>query len=335
MNGRRPTETRLVEVEDLKVHFQRSKRRPWSTPTQVRALDGVSLGVHPGEILGVVGESGSGKTTLGRAILGLAPITDGTVRFDGESIDQVPRSQLRRRAQMIFQQPHASLSPRLRVRRLLEEPYQIHSIPPSERRGVAELLEMVQLGPEHADKYPHQLSGGQARRVGIARALALDPSLIIADEPTAGLDVSVGADVLNLMNHLRDQLGLTVVLITHDLNVVGQLTDRIAVMYLGCLVEMGSADDVIDRPLHPYTRGLLASVPDVGQKLTHHDEPAVTGEIPSSIAPPPGCRFHTRCPFADERCEVDVPVLEISNHTREVACHHWKRIQEEEGELAT
>ena len=286
----------LVQATDVRTYFDAShglfKRLRRKEKGVVRAVDGVDLEIRRGEILGLVGESGSGKTTLGRTILGLAPATSGQVLFDGLDVTQLGGGdlrRLRRRMQMIFQDPYSSLSPRLRVSYQLTEPYKINEVPPAERYRVAELLGMVELSTEQATKYPHELSGGQARRVGIARALALHPDFIVADEPTAGLDVSAAASVLNLMKELGTRLGLTYLIITHNLNLVGYVADRIAVMYLGQLVEVGPTDRIFDAPAHPYTRALLASIsePDPRQRRDAR-RLLLPGEIPSPAQPPPG-----------------------------------------------
>jgi oligopeptide transport system ATP-binding protein len=232
--------------------------------------------------------------------------------------------------QMIFQDPYSSLSPRLRVSYLLMEPYKINDVPPAERYSVRELLDMVELSPEQATKYPHELSGGQARRVGIARALALQPDFIVADEPTAGLDVSAAASVLTLMKELGTRLGLTYLIITHNLNLVGYVADRIAVMYLGQLVESGTTDRIFDAPAHPYTRALLSSIsePDPRQRRNGH-RLLLPGEIPSPRNPPPGCRFHTRCAYAQARSRAEVPALEEIEPGHLVACHFWRQVRDE------
>jgi oligopeptide/dipeptide ABC transporter ATP-binding protein len=326
----------LVQATDVRTYFDAPhglfKRLRRKERSVVRAVDGVDLEIRRGEILGLVGESGSGKTTLGRAILGLAPATSGQVLFDGLDVTQLGAGdlrRLRRRMQMIFQDPYSSLSPRLRVSYQLTEPYKINEVPPAERYSVADLLGMVELSTEQATKYPHELSGGQARRVGIARALALHPDFIVADEPTAGLDVSAAASVLNLMKELGTRLGLTYLIITHNLNLVGYVADRIAVMYLGQLVEVGPADRIFDAPAHPYTRALLESIsePDPRQRRDAH-RMLLPGEIPSPRNPPPGCRFHTRCAYAQERSREEVPELEEIERGHFVACHFWRQVRE-------
>jgi oligopeptide transport system ATP-binding protein len=333
----------LLQLRDVRTHFgsQRglSHKLLGREPKVVRAVDGIDLTIRRGEIVGLVGESGSGKTTLGRTILGLEPATGGEIVFDGRDILQMGRRELRRqrrRMQMIFQDPYSSLSPRLRVSYLLTEPYTINDTPQADRYSVADLLEMVELSPEHATKYPHELSGGQARRIGIARALALQPDFIVADEPTAGLDVSAAASILNLMQDLGVRLNLTYVLITHNLNLVGYVADRIAAMYLGQLVELGPTERIFESTAHPYTRALISSIaePDPhqrrgGQKLL------LPGELPSPTDPPSGCRFRTRCRFAQDRCAELMPALEAAEPEHAVACHFWSQIRAGELDAAT
>jgi oligopeptide/dipeptide ABC transporter ATP-binding protein len=333
----------LVSVEELRTYFysHRGFLGRWlgRQGVPVRAVDGVSLELARGEVVGLVGESGSGKTTLARTILALVRATEGRVVFDGRDVTRLPRSELRSlraRMQMIFQDPHSSLSPRLRVSYLLTEPYRINDVSPAERYSVRELLEMVELSPEQATKYPHELSGGQARRVGIARALALHPDFIVADEPTAGLDVSAAASVLTLMKELGTRLGLTYLIITHNLNLVGYIADRIAVMYLGQLVEAGPTDRIFDAPAHPYTRALLSSIsePDPRQRRNGH-RLLLPGEIPSPRNPPSGCRFHTRCSYAQARSREEEPALEQIEPGHVVACHFWRQVLEEAPVQAT
>ena len=310
----------LVTLDDLKTHFD-----------GVRAVDGVDLTIARGEILGLVGESGSGKTTLGRTILRLVPSTSGRVDFDGQDVTTLRGGdlrRLRRRMQMIFQDPYSSLSPRLRISYLLTEAYRINKVPSADQIGVRELLEMVELSPELAGKYPHELSGGQARRVSIARALSLQPEFLIADEPTAGLDVSAAAAVLNLMQDLARRLDLTYLIITHNLNVVGYIADRIAVMYLGRLAETGPAERIFDDPAHPYTRALLEAVSEPDPRNRGVDRRLLPpGEIPSPRNPPPGCRFHTRCRYVQQRSREEVPELEEIEPGHLVACHHWREVR--------
>lgn len=320
----------LLQIEGLTVRFNDTAgltglmRRSGA----VRAVDGVHLAVRNSEAVGVVGESGSGKTTLALAALGLTRPTGGRVRFGLTDVTGLRGSALRRfrrNAVMIFQDPHSSLSPRMRVASLLMEPYRIHQIPASSRYSVDELLDMVELPGRLAEHYPHELSGGQARRVGIARALALRPALIVADEPTAGLDVSAASAVLNLLQLLREQHGTAYLIITHALNVVGYLADRIAVMYLGRLVEVGPAEAIYDNPLHPYSQALIASIPGIGASPPDRHN-VVVGEIPSPRNPPSGCHFHPRCRYAVERCRIDDPVLEEVLPGRYVACYRWEEI---------
>jgi peptide/nickel transport system ATP-binding protein len=327
------SEQAVVDVQRLSAVFMdrasllaRIRRRASS----VRAVDGVDIQIVQGEVLGLVGESGSGKTTLGRAILGLTRPTSGRVMYGGAEIGRARRSAFRRlrsEIQMIYQDPHASLSPRLTVRQLLIEPYEIHNVPRKDRTSIEELLETVELSPEQADKYPHELSGGQAKRVGIARVLALRPRFVVADEPTAGLDVSAAAGVLNLMTELQSRFGLTYVFITHNLNLLGYVADRIAVMYLGQIVEIGSADAIFERSAHPYTLALLSSVSDPSDSLARRRPLLAAGEIPSPRNPPAGCRYHTRCPLARDVCRSVAPVLTDVAPGQMSACHFSQEVR--------
>jgi oligopeptide/dipeptide ABC transporter ATP-binding protein len=325
----------MLSLEGVRTHFHQQAglvgRLLGREESVVRAVDGVDLEIARGEVVGLVGESGSGKTTLGKTILRLVPLTSGRIVFDGRDVAAIRRSELRklrRRMQMIFQDPYSSLSPRLKVSYLLTEPYTINAVPRDEHYSVEELLGMVELSPELASKYPHELSGGQARRVGIARALALHPEFLVADEPTAGLDVSAAAAVLNLMKDLGARLGLTYLVITHNLSVVGYIADRIAVMYLGQLAEVGPTERVFDAPAHPYTRVLLTSVSEPDPRLRgDRHRLLVPGEIPSPKNPPPGCRFHTRCPYAEARSREEVPRLEEIEPDHFVACHFWEKVR--------
>lgn len=299
----------------------------------VRAVDGVDLQVQRGETLALVGESGSGKTTLGRTILRLERPTDGQIIVEGQDITHWPQSKirpLRARMQMIFQDPISSLSPRMKVSSILLEPFRIHHVPVEDpEQKVDELLEMVGLSSEQADKYPHQLSGGQARRVGIARALALRPDLLVADEPTAGLDVSVAAGILNLLKDLREQLNLTYIIITHNLNVIGFIANRVAVMYLGRVVELAPTELLFTMPKHPYTEALMSAIAVPDPSLRDKRRRIILqGEIPSPRNPPPGCLFHPRCPYAEKRCSEEVPLLRpVAGSAHLAACHFPERVR--------
>lgn len=307
----------LLAVEGLTKHFGRA-------PYIVRAVEDVSFRIAPGEVLGLVGESGSGKSTIGRLVLRLIDSTSGTIRFEDEDITKRPERQLRplrRNAQMVFQDPYASLNPRLRVRDIIGEALDAHRLATSARRAarIGELLETVGLPAAHMSRFPHEFSGGQRQRIGIARALAVDPKLIVADEPVSALDVSVQAQVINLMQDLRQRFGLAMLFISHDLDVVELMCDRIAVLYLGRIMEIGSAEAVSTRPRHPYTRALLAASPKPDP-----DAPRIrrmlTGDIPSPMAPPSGCVFRTRCPMATEECARTVPKLRAAEGDHEFAC---------------
>ena len=318
----------LAELRNVQVHFPIRRGVLFTRETgRVRAVDGVSLGLRKGQVLGLVGESGSGKSTTGRALLRLAPLTGGSIWFDGQDISTWNRTQLlpvRRRMQVVFQDPEASLNPRMRVGESVAEPLRIHTKKTAAEvdRHVSHLFEQVGLSPELKARFPHEFSGGQRQRIGIARALATDPELLVLDEPISALDVSIQAQVMNLLADLRRDRGLSYLFIAHDLGAVAHLCDDVAVMYLGRVVEHGPAERVFGAPLHPYTRALLASVPladPVQAKLRGLQ--VLAGEIPSPLAPPPGCPFHPRCPHAHARCSVEVPLLREVLPGQRAACH--------------
>ena len=323
----------LLQLRDVRVHFPITKGLLLRRVTgEVRAVDGVDLNVLRGQSVGLVGESGSGKTTLGRAVVGLARPSSGTVVFDGEDVWSLGRDaqkRLRRRVQMVFQDPYASLDPRMTVGKSIAEPLEIHRLGSRADRTskVARLLETVGLHPTHADRYPHELSGGQRQRVGVARALSLDPDLVVADEPVSALDVSIQAQIVNLLQELQRELGLTSILIAHDLAVVRHVSDAIAVMYLGRIVEWSRAADLYREPRHPYTVALLSAVPIPDPVVEATRERIVLrGDIPSPAAPPPGCPFHTRCWLREqlgnpEACSSEVPPLRSMRSGHLVACH--------------
>lgn len=319
----------LVSARGVTTHFR--SRSPFDRRPAVQAVSDVSLSIAPGERMALVGESGSGKTTLARTLLGLTAATGGEIEVDGIDVRRLngpSRAKLRRTAQLVHQDPQGSLSPRQKVSSLLTEPYRIHRTPESERKGAEQLLDMVGLNPEQAEKYPHELSGGQARRVGIARALALSPRLLVADEPTAGLDVSAAAEILNLIKRISAEAELGYMIVTHNLNTVAFAADTIAVMYLGSIVEQGPVDQILNRPAHPYTKALIDAVPEADP--THRRSGyQLSGEVPSARRPPDGCRFHPRCPIAIDRCHTESPELVDVGDERRAACHLSERLLEE------
>lgn len=318
----------VLEVENLGVRFRSvGPLRALATRTRdpfIDAVCGVSFSISEGETLGVVGESGSGKSTIARTLMGIVPANSGTATFGGKELLGLDRrifDRVRRDMTMMFQDPVGSLSPRLNVRSLILEPFRIHDcLPRSPDSKAQELLEMVGLSRDFLNRFPHQLSGGQARRVGIARALALDPKLLIADEPTAGLDVSVQGEVLNLLARLQRDLGLAILIITHNLNVVRHITDKMAIMYLGRFVETGPTEEVFFHPRHPYTQALLSANPTPDPEA-QSARITISGEVPSLMNRPPGCEFHTRCPYAQEACARTPPDTADNETSHMYTCH--------------
>lgn len=316
--------TPLLEMKNIKKVFP-LRQGFWQRQSGgIRAVDGVSLDILPGETLGLVGESGCGKSTLGRMAVSLLKPTAGELRYRGAVVNVANKVQvdgLRKKVQMIFQDPFSSLNPRQRVGDILEEPYCIHyRLSRNERRAsVARLLEKVGLDASHATRYPHEFSGGQRQRIGIARALALNPELIVCDEPVSALDVSVQSQVINLLEDLQAEFGISYLFIAHDLGVVRHISHRVAVMYLGSIVETGEVDALFANPGHPYTRLLMASIP-VEHPRVKKERPVLLSDVPNPADPPPGCKFHTRCPDAQSRCREEVPALR-SLGKQSVACH--------------
>ncbi len=315
----------LLKVDNLALHFPQG-RGLFASKSVLKAVDGVSLEIAAGETLGLVGESGCGKSSLGKAILKLYPPTTGSVQFENRDITGLNNREMRpvrRQMQMIFQDPFESLNSRHTVATILEEPLIIHhwGDRPSRQKKVAELLDRVGLPTAAANKYPHEFSGGQRQRIGIARAIALEPKLLICDEPVSALDVSVQAQILNLLVDIQRDMGLAMLFISHDLSVVRHMSDRIAVMYLGQLVEVGPAESIYQSPRHPYTQILLQSVPRIGEPMT---PPSLPGELPSPIDMPNNCRFSGRCPYQTALCQEQAPVLQKGNQQHLIACHHWQ-----------
>ena len=318
----------LLVVAGLTKHFPVRRGAFGLVSGHVRAVDGVDFHLEQGETLAIVGESGCGKSTVGRLVLRLLEPTAGEVRFEGEDLlalsDEAMRAR-RQRMQVIFQDPYASLNPRMTVGAMLGEPLMLHGLAKTEsarRARVGELLELVGLRPDHARRYPHEFSGGQRQRLAIARALAVEPRLIVADEPVSALDVSIQAQVINLMRSLQQRFGLAYIFISHDLAVVKHIADRIAVMYLGKIVETATTEELFRSPRHPYTRALLSAVP-LPDPTAVRERALLEGDIPSAMNPPSGCRFHTRCRFAREACRHDVPVLVRDGMDHATACPYW------------
>ena len=321
--------TTTLEIKNVRVQFSvKSALRAWldkSDSTSIDAVRDASFSLQEGQTMALVGESGAGKSTLALAITGAERITEGSIQFEGREVSRMQTNELRdyrRRIGYMWQNAIGSLSPRMTVRSLITEPARIHRLPDIDQRALSsKLLELVGLSEDFGDRYPHQLSGGQARRVGVARALALNPRLIVADEPTAGLDVSVQGEILNLLNKLQDELKISMLIITHNLNVVRHTSDKIAIMYLGRIVEQGDTAEIFNRPRHPYTLALLSASPSPDPDA-QADRIELKGEIPSPLNRPQGCEFHTRCPFAEEICAKTPPLFEVVSDSQALSCHY-------------
>ena len=322
-------QTKLLEIKDLKKHF--SVKKSGGKKQTVKAVDGVSVDIFRGETLGLVGESGCGKTTLGRTIIRLHEPTSGTIIYDGDTIYDSEKNiavkmlPYRRKMQIIFQDPSASLDPRMTVGEIVGEALDIHKLyqGKGERKDrINELLEEVGLNTEHANRFPHEFSGGQQQRIGIARALAVEPEFIVCDEPISALDVSIQSQVVNMLEDFQDEFGLTYLFIAHDISVVRHISDRIGVMYLGNMVELAESYELYRNPIHPYTKTLMSAVPIPDPNVTRARERLILeGDIPSPINPPSGCKFHTRCPYATERCKEETPVFKEYGSGHFAACH--------------
>jgi len=325
----------LLELRDIRVRFRsRSSLNALLSGDRdpfVDAVNGVSLHIGEGETYGLVGESGSGKTTLARSIIGLVQPQEGSIRYDGIELVDMPAAEMQRfrgNVGTMFQDPVGSLSPRMTIRSLLAEPFRIHDMTNRDLgQEVNRLLDMVGLNKDFANRYPHQLSGGQARRVGVARALALNPKLIVADEPTAGLDVSVQGEILNLLGKLQDELGISILVITHNLNVVRHITDRMGIMYFGRILEQGPTSTMFHQPSHPYTLALLSANPEPDPDA-QIDRLELQGEVPSLLNRPSGCEFHPRCPFSDSSCESTSPQLSMVGDDHSFRCHQPRHVQQ-------
>jgi peptide/nickel transport system ATP-binding protein/oligopeptide transport system ATP-binding protein len=320
----------LLEVEGLTRHFV-TRRSPFGRPlATVKAVDGVDLTVPAGSTLALVGETGCGKSTVGRLILRLFEPMAGDIRFNGRSILEFSEKELRafrREAQIIFQDPYSSLNPRMTVEQLIAEPLALHDIVPAAHRRdrVAELLSIVGLDPRFGQRYPHEFSGGQRQRIAIARALAVEPKLIVCDEPVSALDVSIRSQVLNLLAGLRRRLSLTYIFISHDLSVIKHIADRVAVMYLGRIVETAPAGELFANPRHPYTRALLSAIP-IPQARSRRQRQLLEGDVPSPLSPPMGCHLHPRCAHAIDRCRIERPILVADQSGHATACHRWREL---------
>ena len=319
--------TPLVEVNNLKKYFPLSKGLFGKSKSFVKAVDDVSFVIKKGETLGLVGESGCGKSTTGRMLMRLLDSTEGQIIFEGKNITNLNDDQIReyrKGFQMVFQDPYASLNPRMKVGEIVAEPLVVHGFDKEKRKErVEELLQVVGLSAYHADRYPHEFSGGQRQRIGIARALAVHPKLIIADEPVSALDVSIQSQILNLLKELQEEFDLTYLFIAHDLSVVEHISDRVGVMYLGKIVELSDKDSLYEDPLHPYTKALLSAVPVPNPRIKR-DRIILKGDIPSPSNPPTGCTFHTRCPYAMEECKIVEPKFKEVRPGRFVSCHLYE-----------
>ncbi|MFB5086384.1 dipeptide ABC transporter ATP-binding protein [Psychrobacillus sp. PGGUH221] len=325
MNNTLKEKVPLLKISDLKQHFVLKREVMFQPKQVVKAVDGINFSLFPGETLSIVGESGCGKSTTGRSILRLDEPTEGDVVFKGKSLLRMSKKELRDirgNIQVIFQDPYASLNPRRTIRQMLEEAMAIQKVLPPNKREVRmlELMKHVGLRPEYLERYPHEFSGGQRQRIGIARALAVNPEIIICDEAVSALDVSIQAQILNLLKKLQKEFDLTFLFISHDLSVVRHISDRVMVMYLGKVVEIADKSSLFNKPMHPYTKALLSAIPVIDE-TKRRERIILKGDVPSPINPPTGCRFHTRCPFATERCFQEEPILREIETNHSVACH--------------